>query len=383
MVTEALVNDFQLLTGQNSRTRDLEDVNQMQALVQEMLADCALDWERIQKPDTGDFLIARSQKMDPNKPVVILSGHVDTVLPARVFKRDGDIVSASGVNDMKGGILSMIEITRLLNEEGNLQNVILALSPEEELATPNYRGTIADLASEGDVVMVFEANEAGNPEEYQPGNFDLVSARKGAIVYTIDIKGPGGHSGQIQEKEERHSTALVAAQAILDIEDLANYDLGTTLNPGLIQAGEAVNILASHAEITGEARFWTETEKERVLKSLMSLVDQIMANPNFQAKFHLKGQFPPLEATKQTERFVEQVRKVAQELGIDVNVHKRSSSSEANFFREGNPEIAILDGFGVWGKDEHRETETADLRSLKDSIKFGKAIIQELINTNK
>jgi len=347
------------------------------------MSEYPIDWEFIKVEGAADFLVGRTREMIAGVPTVILSGHVDTVLPARGMQIDGDTVSGSGVNDMKGGIVSMLEAVRQLHEEGQLKNIILALSPEEEIATPNHRQTICSLAKEGAYVMVFEANQAitGNETTYTSGQWELTNARKGAIVYEITYSGPGGHSGEIENLVERKSTSIPTAKTLIGIEELANYDLRTTLNPGKVNIGEngAVNILASDASILGEARFWNISERDRVKAGLTGLVKSVLkSHPGITGKIEYKGEFPPMDMNSATEAFSKLTIAIANEIGISVTVTKRAGSSEANFFAEGNPGIAVLDGFGVWGKDEHRVTETASLKSLSDSIGLAKAIIRRL-----
>lgn len=347
------------------------------------MKDLPIEWDTVKKEGAANFLIGRSIITDAQRPVVILSGHIDTVLPSRGMERKGDLVYGSGVNDMKGGIVSMLEVTRQLSEEGLLQNLIIAISPEEEIATPNHRSTIASVAQEGDYVMVFEANQSqglnSSDNKYKRKKWELVNSRKGAMVYEIRYSGPGGHSGAIFKKEERMSASIPAADTILGIETLADYDLETTLNSGIITSGSAVNVLSPEAKIIGEARYWTLQERDRVRGGLEGLVGKLLSKyPGITGNIQFKGEFPPLERSEQNENFSNMVQKVAEEIGIDLEITTRAGSSEANFFSTGNSRIAVLDGFGVWGQDEHKETERASLTSLQDSIQFAKAVIKSL-----
>ncbi len=379
--TNLALKYLEALVNISSKSDDFIGVEKCITEIEKFVSDLPITIERIKTDNAPDFLVMRSKHHDKGKPAIILSGHIDTVLSASEYKEKDRYVYGSGTKDMKGGIATILTILSILNKKDLLKNIIVAISPEEEVATPNHRGAIMDLAQEADYAMVFEFHSTQRSDRDFPRNYwEIITARKGAIVYRIDIKGPGGHSGEISNQTDRKTTSIPLAEIILGLEDMADYKKETTLNAGIINCGTAVNIIAKECQIVGDARSWTNKEKERIVDSISKLIDtQSKKYPDLEFSFNIIGEFPPLVPNENTMSFVEIIKKNGKELNIRINPTKQASSSEANFFSAGNPKIAIVDGLGLWGYDEHRETECASIESLENSVKLGTKIIESLL----
>lgn len=369
------------LVNISSQSNDIAGINKALDKIEEITKVLPLTAKRTKKINFPDFLILKSAYFEKEKPTIVLSGHIDTVLPSSLFKIEEDFIYGSGVKDMKGGIASILSILFVLHKKGLLKNIIVAVSPEEEIATPNYRTTIKKLAKTADYIMVFEFHATQNKSKKFPQNkWNLIEARKGAIVYKIEINGPGGHSGELSQKTERHSTTIPVSEIILALEKIANYKKETTLNTGLVNSGEAINALAKNSTLVGEARFWDITERKRVINEIEKLIQkQKIKYPKLKFEFSIKGEFPPFTTGKNSKLFLKLIQNIGKDMNIEIEAVSQSSSSEANFFSEGNNKSAVIDGFGLWGQDEHRVTEYASLKSLKNSIELGSRIIEALL----
>ncbi|MFW5702802.1 MAG: M20/M25/M40 family metallo-hydrolase [Candidatus Dojkabacteria bacterium] len=354
----------------DSQTKNTSGVNLAQEYLYSLFSDLGLVSETYKHKESGRFYVYRSSELRTNNPTVLLSGHVDTVLPARDVTIRGDKLLGSGACDMKAGIMTIYEALSDLRGEGKLANVIVAISPEEEVGTPNYATLLKKLSKEAEYALVFEANKSR-------GGLTLLDSRKGAILYEIHIEGPGGHSGEIVNKEDRVSVNFAIAEIIKKIERLADYSLGTTLNIGTIQSGSAVNVLADNAKLTGEARYLTYPEQSRLKNGLTQIVKETRNNHKLESQIKYKAEFP-IFVKNRSNKLNSFARASANRLGQDLNFTVGYGSSEANILSEGNHNLQILDGLGPFGEGEHTEKEFVSISSYEMSIKFTKMLLDKL-----
>src|SRR6201987_2379007 len=99
--------------------------------------------------------------------------------------------------------------------------------------------------------------EPGRPS----GN--LVSRRKGAAFIELEVTGRAAHSGAAHAQGVSAIEAL--ARKITRLHRLTDYDLGTTINVGLMRGGDAVNMVAPRATASVDIRFPTLNIMEKVL----------------------------------------------------------------------------------------------------------------------
>ncbi|KXK09173.1 MAG: Carboxypeptidase G2 precursor [Microgenomates bacterium OLB22] len=353
-------------------------------LLRELTQDLPLTWREMpssRKADALPFYVAESKEVGEGVPRITLSGHIDTILkPDQVPQRiDGDYMYGSGTSDMLGGILVMLETCRKLHESGNLKNIRLAISPEEEIITPNHRETIATLAGETDLVLVYESTSdyEWNADRHVRS---VVRSRRGGGKYEIEITGPGGHSGKIIDPLKRHNTNLAAARFISGIEDqLVNYQAGTTCNIGVIGGGHVFNALADKTSMTGDFRCSTPEEFVRITDALPALLNEIIGDSPIQVqKFEFEAAVKPMRLNDADQAFIKILRQAAQQLGISLVLQDRMGVSEANLFRMAQPELAVLDGMGVSGDGEHTPREYASISSIQSAIDFSTGFIREI-----
>jgi glutamate carboxypeptidase len=357
-------------------------------LLQELTQDLPLIWKEIpssKKPEALPFYVAESKEAGGHIPWITLSGHIDTVLkPDQVPHHiEGDLMYGSGTSDMLGGILVMIETCRRLHESGNMKNIRLAISPEEEKATPNHRETIATLAEQSDLVLVYES-----PGEYIWDNDQhirsVIKSRRGGGMYEIVVNGPGGHSGKITQRELRHNTNLVAARFVTAMEDrIVNYQAGTNCSIGVIEGGKKPNAFASETKMSGDFRVKTHDEFTRVRDAIPALLSEILRDGPFTHSFDYTADVPPMTTDAADHVFINVLRQAAQQLGIELRLEDRGGVSEANLFKGARPEVAVLDGMGVAGGDEHTEREYASISSIQSAIDFSTGFIREIHHSQK
>src|SRR5215467_1012151 len=178
----------------------------------------------------GDCMAARVTGAGGANPPIVLMGHRDTVFPdgtaaQRPFRIDGDQASGPGVADMKAGLVMNTFVLDALHRFGAPCPLTGLYTSDEEIASPSSRPVIE--AEARDARAVFNS-EPGRPS----GN--LVSRRKGAAFIELEVTGRAAHSGAAHAQGVSAIEAL--ARKVQRLHRLTDYDLGTTVNIGLVQA---------------------------------------------------------------------------------------------------------------------------------------------------
>jgi hypothetical protein len=189
----------------------------------------------------GDCMAARLPATGGGNRPIILMGHRDTVFPdgtaaQRPFRIDGDQAFGPGVADMKAGLVMNTFVLEAFRRFGAPCPMTGLYTSDEEIASPSSRPVIEAEAT--DARAVFNA-EPGRPS----GN--LVSRRKGAAFIEFEVTGKAAHSGAAHAQGVSAIEAL--ARKVQRLHRLTDYDLGTTVNVGLVQGGTAVNTVAARA----------------------------------------------------------------------------------------------------------------------------------------
>lgn len=200
-------------------------------------------------------MIARLPASDSKRPPLLLSAHMDTVVPGEGIKPicEGDIIRSDGTTilggDDKSGISIIIEVLRTLTEKkiphGEIE-IVLTVCEEYGLVGAKHLD-ISKLHSKYGIVL--DCDHADFLFTRSPA-----SDRLEFIVHGIEA-----HAGLCPE--EGISAIQIAAEAISRMK-LGRIDSETTANVGLIEGGAAVNIVPNTVTVKAESRSH-DTEKLR------------------------------------------------------------------------------------------------------------------------
>lgn len=181
-------------------------------------------------------------------PVILLSSHMDTVVPGigkKPIIQDGYIRSDGKTvlgGDDVAGLECIMEVLRVIQEEklehGDIQ-VVFSVSEEGGLMGSRHLDYSKIYAKYGFVL------DGGGP-----AGGVAVNAPSHNKVYAT-IKGKASHAGV--EPEKGINAIQVAAAAISQMK-LGRIDEETTANIGIINGGLATNIVCETVELKGEAR---------------------------------------------------------------------------------------------------------------------------------
>jgi glutamate carboxypeptidase len=296
------------------------------------------------------------------KPKIVLLCHLDTVWPHNSFtptwQVDGDNAKGPGIFDMKTGFIQAMYALKGIS--GAQNKVALIATTDEETGSATSKGLIERLAKDADAVLVFESAIDGK----------VKTGRKGTAMYQIAVTGKAAHAGLEPEKGINATTEL--AKLVLQISELANPTLGTTVVPTVMQAGTTTNTVPAEAKLDIDIRSFTMAELQRIDTAIKSLSSTV-------AKVDVTGGInrPPLELAS-TKELYEKLELVAKRLGMPEIGHASvGGASDGNFAAAAGAKV--LDGLGAVGVGAHAPTESIIISAIEPRIKLISAFINELI----
>ena len=360
---DSYLADLRVLVNLDCGTYIPSGVNRVADLMQERFAARGWSTERFphqpqgDEPRLGDVLVATRRGAHEDGRRILLVGHMDTVFPEgtaaeRPFRIDGSTAYGPGVSDMKGGLLGGLYAMNVLQDAGftAFGSVTYVCNPDEEIGSPFSGPLILERAKNVDACFVLEgARENG----------DIVSARKGVTDFRIVIRGRAAHAGV--EPERGRSAALQAAHTIVALHDLNGKWPGVTVNVGVVQGGTRPNVVAERCELQVDLRAPTRASFGEAVEALR-MVATLQAVPDTEVEVTPMSGFPPMEKTDATARLVEQAKRIAGELGFEVNDAATGGASDANPVAGSG--IPTLDGLGPIGGADHSPGEWLDLESV-------------------
>jgi len=133
-----------------------------------------------------------SDDFDDSKPTVLLNAHIDTVKPVASWTKnpheallEGDRLYGLGANDCGGGLVTLLQVFRLLKSEPLPYNLVYLASAEEEVSGRDGVERALPLLPKINVGIV------GEPTGMQPA-----IAEKGLMVIDGYAHGVSGHAAR-------------------------------------------------------------------------------------------------------------------------------------------------------------------------------------------
>jgi len=156
-------------------------------VLQAQMEEWGLNPQRI-----GNNIVAYGH-MNENRETMLLNAHIDTVKPVSTWTRDpykpsieDDRLYGLGANDCGGGLVSLLQVFRILSQEQDIPyNIIYVASAEEEVSGQNGFSMVLPQLPQIDVAIV------GEPTGMQPA-----IAEKGLMVIDGVARGKSGHAAR-------------------------------------------------------------------------------------------------------------------------------------------------------------------------------------------
>lgn len=302
---------------------------------------------------------------------LLLVGHLDTVFApgtaaTRPYAEHAGRATGPGVSDDKGGLLAGVFALDAVRSLGwdDYASVTLVGTPDEEIGSPGSRELLASLAAEHDVALCLEcAREDGS----------LVIGRRGVVDVLLEVTGRSAHAGV--EPERGVNAAVAAARLTVDLAALNGRWPDVTVNVGVLRAGERPNVVPAQACVVADVRASTPTSFDEVVSEIRALADRSPVGEATVA-VSLHAPAPPWAADAASGRVADAAASVAERLGVDVGFTTTGGAADANLLAaEG---MAVLDGLGPIGGDDHSPSEWLDLGSVVPRVTLLAGLMVEL-----
>jgi glutamate carboxypeptidase len=164
------------------------------------------------------------------------------------------------------------------------------------------------------------------------------------------IRGRPAHAGN--DPRAGISAITELAHQILTINELSDYERGTTLNVGVVRGGVLSNVIAAEARASIDMRYQTIDEGERITDAMQRLAPALDG-----ARIEVRGGInrPPLVRTAEIGKLFEHAKQLASEIGFELREGTVGGGSDGNFIAALG--VPVLDGLGVDGAGAHAEHE--------------------------
>ncbi|HEY0016617.1 MAG TPA: M20/M25/M40 family metallo-hydrolase [Longimicrobium sp.] len=207
----------------------------------------ALGLRNVRIDSVGNVIAERPG--EPGEPVVVISGHLDTVFPEGTdvtVRREGTTLRAPGIGDDCRGLAILLGIARALDQaQVRTRGTIVFVGTVGEEGAGNLRGVrhlfARELRDRVDYFISVDGTGLG-----------LTKDAVGSHRYTVTYRGPGGHSyGDFGAPNPVHALG----RAIAKISDFSvPTDPRVTFSVGVIEGGTSVNSIAMSAAMQVDMR---------------------------------------------------------------------------------------------------------------------------------
>lgn len=192
-----------------------------------------------------------------------------------------------------------------------------------------------------------------------------MKARKGMARYKMTYHGKAAHAGN--DPQNGRSAITEMANWILAINEMTNFESGTTLNVGVVKGGDGANIVPDHAEAVVDVRFWDNNEYADVDTKIRALAEKPFVD-GVNVTLDREAHKPAMVPSEKTEALMAMVEDCGKEIGIDITWQAVGGGSDANLTAVLG--IPTLDGFGPAGAGFHSADEYLELNTIEPRIKL-------------
>ena len=307
-------------------------------------------------------LIAQFPGTVPQRQALLLSAHMDTVVPGEGIKPilDGDILRTNGKTvlggDDKSGVAIICEVLRVMQEQripyGPI-DVVFTICEEAGLIgakcldVGKLRARTGLVLDSDSVGFLFTKAPAANRMEFH--------------VYGLEA-----HAGVCPEKGI--NAIKVAAEGIAQMR-LGRIDHETTANIGVVEGGMAVNIVPNKVTLKGEARSHSGEKLQQQTAHMQRCLEEAAARYtlDFDGKHHSAKVEAKIERdydrmdVPENAPIVQLVHAAAKNLNLEVKTSATGGGCDANVLNQKGLVVANL---GTGMREIHTVNEWLDLKDL-------------------
>lgn len=318
----------------------------------------------VTEDDTGSVLGSEAGNVygilkgnDPSRKPLLLSAHMDTVIPGTgkkpvvdiekgIITSEGDTVLGA---DDAAGIVSILEAIRIIqNEEASYGDIEVLFTAAEEVYCKgasefNYEKIRSKTA------FVIDLS----------GNTGIAAhAAPSIISFDFEIHGKPAHAGF--DPDAGINAIAVASEIIAGI-DQGMIAEGLTLNIGTISGGSTSNIVSDLCRCTGEVRGNDHKQAMETVRDIERRVGSVSSKAGAESSFNSSVMIKAYETACDAEP-CRIFRKACDNLGLEGRLVSTRGGSDNNIFAEHGIE-GIVVSCGMM--DIHSVSEYIEIRDLE------------------
>ena len=347
----------------DSVSREERDVAQrIKAYCEELGAEVFIDDAGSKVGGNTGNVIARFPGTVPDAEPIMMSAHMDTVVPGKGVKPivEGDIIRTDGSTvlggDDKSGCSVIIETIRCLQEQSIPHapiDAVFSICEEVGLLGAKHLDMSKVRARFG---LVFDSDDPGF----------LFTRGPSADHFEIKIYGLESHAGVAPE--QGISAIRIAAEAIMNMK-LFRIDEETTANIGVIRGGEATNIITNLVYLKGEARSLDDAKLDAQTRHIIQCCEEAAAKyevtvdgvtTKARVESHVTREYHAMDVSDDS-RVVRLVKEAAARMGLEVQTLASGGGCDANIFNKRGIECANL---GTGMRAIHTVKEWLDVKDM-------------------
>ena len=353
----------------DSHSRKERDVaERIKKYCKEMGAEVEIDDAGERVGGNSGNVIARFKGTIPNAEPIMMSAHMDTVVPGEGVKPvvNGDIIRTDGTTvlggDDKSGCAVILETIRCLREQNIPHTDIEAIfSICEEVGLLGAKNLdVTKLRSKYGIV--FDSDDPG------------FLFTKGPSVNHLEFKIYGLESHAGVAPEQGISAIRIAAEAIAAMK-LGRIDEETTANIGVIEGGKATNIITNFVRLEGEARSLNEAKLDAQCAHMVKCFEDAAAKyevtvegrtTKARVESIVEREYSAMDVPD-SSKVVQLVISAAARMGLKVQTMASGGGCDANVFNRKGIECANL---GTGMRAIHTVNEWLDVKDMYASAEM-------------
>ena len=157
---------------------------------------------------------------------------------------------------------------------------------------------------------------------------NVVTGRKGASFFKFRITGVPAHSGGQHEKGISAIGELAAK--ITELHRLTDYEVGTTVNVGIVSGGSAVNMVAPLAAAEVDVRFKTMAARDAVWERITTILETAYV-PGTAAEITESRGFLPFTQSPESKAIFDVYTRAGAEIGLSIGGEFSGGSADSGF----------------------------------------------------
>ena len=361
-----LLLEFVQIDSHSRKEREIAE--RIKKYCEEMGAQVEIDDAGEKVGGNSGNVIARFPGTIPGAEPIMMSAHMDTVVPGEGVKPivEGDIIRTDGTTvlggDDKSGCVVILEVIRSLQDQNIPHTPIEAIfSICEEVGLLGAKNVdVTKLKAKYGIV--FDSDDPGF----------LFTKGPSANHMEYRIHGLESHAGVAPE--EGISAIRIAAEGIA-VMKLGRIDEETTANIGQIEGGMATNITPNLVVMKGEARSHSEEKLEAQTAHMTKCFEDAAAKyevtvagktTKASVEAHVVREYSSMNVPD-ASHVVQLVLKAAERMGLDVKTMASGGGCDANVFNRKGIECANL---GTGMRAIHTVKEWLDVKDMYASAEM-------------